>query len=89
VKHIDYNRIEGRQVGEFKDYKHPGDSIHIVYDCELKNGATLHRFINGGGIECSAIYMNGRTHWWTYTAGDKDKNLPNEATMLRQWQQSK
>ncbi len=34
----------------------PGDSIHEIIDLELPNGATLHRFVNGGDQDYSAIY---------------------------------
>lgn len=30
---------------------------HIVYDAALRNGATLHRFLNNGGCPYSAIYI--------------------------------
>jgi hypothetical protein len=38
----------------------PGDSAHEIIDLELPNGATLHRFVNGGGQEYSAIYEDDK-----------------------------
>jgi len=53
------------------------DSEHVLIDACLAKGAILHRFINGGGDACSAIYYGGREIWWHYRE--------NEARMIKDW----
>ena len=45
--------------------------------CDLAKGAILHRFKNGGGDACSAIYYGGKEIWWHYRE--------NEARMIKDW----
>ena len=42
------------------------DSLHMVYDADLANEGTLHRFTNAAGVKCSAIYRAGSEVWWHY-----------------------
>lgn len=37
--------------------RYPDNEIHAVYDANLKGNATLHRFVNPGGDDYSAIYL--------------------------------
>ena len=53
------------------------DTIHILYDADLANGGILHRFVNPGGDECSAIYQGGEEVWWHYRE--------NESKMIYDW----
>lgn len=53
------------------------DSMHIVIDAALTNGGILHRFMNPGGSECSAIYQAGQEIWWHYRE--------HEAKMIHDW----
>ena len=53
------------------------DSKHVLIDACLAKGAILHRFINGGGDACSAIYYGSRGIWWHYRE--------NEARMIKDW----
>ena len=53
------------------------DTEHTLIDAGLAGGAILHRFVNGGGAECSAIYQRKREVWWHYRE--------NESRMIRDW----
>ena len=57
--------------------KEDQDSIHILYDADLEDGGILHRFVNPGGDECSAIYQGGMEVWWHYRE--------NESKMIYDW----
>lgn len=54
-----------------------GETPHDVYDANLKGGATLHRFINPGGVPYSAIYI-GNDEVWSHTR-------ENEKRMIKDW----
>ena len=71
------------KIGEFRETRY-NDSIHEVFDAGLQFGAVLHRFINAGGTECSAIYANGAQIWWVYTNGNALGD--SESVMIKDWQ---
>lgn len=55
-----------------------GDSNReIVESVKLKHGATLHRFKNAAGNECSAIYVGDNEIWWHYRS--------EEERMVKEW----
>ena len=53
------------------------DTEHTLIDAYLEKGAVLHRFKNGAGDACSAIYYAGQEIWWHYRE--------HEARMIRDW----
>lgn len=54
------------------------DSEHeIIYDVSLVNNARLHRFVNAGGDEYSAIYQ-GQIEIWSCERA-------HEAQMIKDW----
>ena len=59
---------------------HAGDTRHeVVKDVELKGGVELHRFLNGGNCQFSAIYKPGDDKFeiWSCVRED-EKNMINE-----------
>lgn len=70
------------KIGTFEETRY-NDTVHTVYDAGLKSGATLHRFINGGGDACSAIYIGDVQYWWTYTNGTE--YIGDETAMIKEW----
>lgn len=57
-----FYRIGIRYSEEF--YPELISSDHVLYDANLKYGATLHRYLNRAGYEYSAIYT-GMKEWLT------------------------
>ena len=53
------------------------DTDHTLIEAYLEKGAVLHRFKNGAGEACSAIYYAGQEIWWHYRE--------HEARMIRDW----
>ena len=62
---------------DYGDLRSPGDSVHTIIDANLAYEGMLHRFTNGGGAECSAIYRGNMEVWWHYRE--------HEAKMIREW----
>ena len=48
------------------DYPHV-----VVKEVDLPGNAELHRFVNGGGVKCSAIYVNGEEMLWHYSIDEE------------------
>lgn len=67
-------RLDYRECLYPEDYH---DSIHIIIDANLADEGLLHRFKNGAGEECSAIYRGNKEIFWHY----RDE----EARMIYYW----
>ena len=58
-------------------YKNGWEESHDIFDAALNGGAELHRFINEGGVEYSAIYKGNREIWSCERA--------HESEMIADW----